>query len=285
MSEEALQKSLGESNARIEALIEELDALGQQHARQAEECADARALAERLQRDLVHLGRVQSLGEMAGSIAHELKQPLGVILMWAEVAAIRVRKGVKANRDELLAALEDIASEAHRAGQIVGRIRDFIGKQPPHREAVDIEQVVDDVLSLAESDLRHAEVVVNRQFDPSLAPITADKIQLEQVLLNLVRNAIDAMGETPREARELTIKATTAADAVEVSVCDAGDGIPAESLDRLFGSFYTTKTEGMGMGLAICRMIVEAHGGRIRAENNAGRGATFTFSLPIDTEN
>ena len=237
--------------------------------------------AEKLRVDLAHLGRVHTMGEMASGIAHELNQPLGVIVMRAEVAAQRVRLGINASQEKLLDALEDVANEAHRAGQIIRRMRDFVKKAEPHRSTIDLAEVISEVLALVQSDLRHAEIPVATSVDPSLPTLLADKIQVQQVLLNLIRNAMEAMDHTAIGPHRLTLRASADKETLEVAVSDTGCGIPDGHLDDLFGTFYSTKPAGMGVGLAISRSIIEGHGGRIWARQNADRGATFTFTLPI----
>ena len=201
--------------------------------------------------------------------------------MRAEVAAQRVRLGINASQEKLLDALEDVANEAHRAGQIIRRMRDFVKKAEPHRSTIDLAEVISEVLALVQSDLRHAEIPVDARVDPSLPTLLADKIQVQQVLLNLIRNAMEAMDHTAIGPHRLTLRASADKETLEVAVSDTGCGIPDGHLDDLFGTFYSTKPAGMGMGLAISRSIIEGHGGRIWATQNADRGATFTFTLPI----
>jgi len=241
-------------------------------------------LAERrmgeLRAALAHMGRAATIGAMASGIAHELNQPLGAIVTRAEVGARTIELRRKETREHQRQRLESIADQAHRAGEIIRRMRNFVKKRAPHRTTVHVAELIEEVLSLVGDDLRHAGIALTCDVDRSLPTTLADKIQVQQVLLNLIRNAMEAMDGIETSARQLRIQATARDGVLEVAVRDTGCGIPDECTESLFWAFHGTKPEGMGMGLAISRSIVEDHGGRIWAAQNADRGATFTFTLP-----
>jgi PAS domain S-box-containing protein len=232
--------------------------------------------------ELVHVARVATLGELAASIAHEVNQPLAAIVVNASAS---LRWLAANNVEEVRHCAEVMRRDAHRAAEIIQRIRSFATKAPPQKDWIDINQTITEVIELAHSEAQKNRVSVQTQLASDLPVAFADRIQLQQVSLNLVMNAVEAMSEINVGPRELMIR--TDADAsggVVVSVRDSGPGLRPENLDRLFTPFYTTKPQGMGMGLAICRSIVEAHGGRLRATANDDRGATFQFTLPAGSQ-
>jgi len=237
--------------------------------------------AEKLRQQLAHLARVETMGEMATGIAHELNQPLAAVVMRAEAAAHRLQMGREGSKQEQIDVLRGIADEGYRAGQIIRRMRDFIKKAEPRRSTVDLTDVVAEVLTLVRSDLRLAGITLTADVDPDLPHIMADRIQLQQVLLNLIRNAMEAIDAAGSGDHALSVRVRARDESLEIAVSDTGCGIPDGGLDQLFERYFTTKPGGLGMGLAISRSIVEAYGGRIWATQNADRGATFTFTLPI----
>jgi len=241
--------------------------------------AEQRAAA--LQAELAHMGRVSTMGEMASGLAHELNQPLTAIATLAHVAGQGLRSGSEPDKARLSEMCDDIGAQALRAGRLIRRMRSFVKKIGPRRTTLDVREVLHEILHLTENDIRLAGVAIRLDVDESLPTTFADKIQVEQVLLNLVRNALESMNRSDRDDHQLTIEACACDGNLQIVVRDTGVGIPEDRIDDLFGTFYTTKPEGMGMGLAICRSIVEGHGGRIWAAPNADRGATFTFTLPI----
>jgi signal transduction histidine kinase len=178
-------------------------------------------------------------------------------------------------------ALKSIVEDGKRTSEIVNRIRALARKVPPRREALDLNELIVEVIALMQTQLQRADVMLQTEFDAEIPPILGDRIQMQQVILNLILNAVEAMANIDGH-RQLRISTTTALapDGVLVAVSDAGMGLAAGDSDRMFAAFYTTKSGGMGMGLSICRTIVEAHGGRIWASRNDGDGATFQFTLP-----
>jgi C4-dicarboxylate-specific signal transduction histidine kinase/ABC-type uncharacterized transport system substrate-binding protein len=231
-----------------------------------------------LRRDLTHVGRVASMGELAASIAHELNQPLTAILSNAQVAQRLLERG-DLDHQELESILADIVSDDRRAGSVIRRLRAFVRKDEAQRSFVDMNAVVEDVAGLVRSDAIFRNVALAIALSPRLPIVVGDRIQLQQVVLNLVLNGLDAM----KDAVERHLLVTTATDdesGVIVAVSDHGPGVAERDLQRIFEPFYTTKSHGLGMGLAIARSLVESHGGRLRVENNKNGGATFTFTIP-----
>ena len=243
-----------------------------------------RKLAEealrKTQAELAHVTRVTTLGEMTASIAHEINQPLGAVVNNAS-ACLRWLAGEAPNLEEARQSATLIIADGHRASEIIGRIRTLVKKSPPRKDWLDINQTVLEVIALARSEAQTNGVSLQTQLLSDLPLILGDRVQLQQVILNLIINAIEAMsgiGEGPRTLRVGSGKDDS--QGVRVTVRDSGPGIDPDSLDHLFTAFYTTKPQGMGMGLAISRTIIEAHGGRLWAVPNDGPGATFQFTLP-----
>ena len=233
--------------------------------------------------ELTHLSRVATLGEMAGSLAHEINQPLMAILSNAQ-AAQRLLARDNPDLAEVRAAVADIVEDDRRAGQVIHRLRALLRKGEVQRDPLDVNSVVADVLRLMRSELMNRGIVANAETAPNLPSVLGDGIQLQQVLLNLVMNGCDAM-EGDDASHQLVVRTRLAGGAgVEVSVSDSGRGIPAADLERVFEPFVTTKEHGMGLGLSVCRMIVAAHGGRLWAESVEGKGTTMRFALPVAGE-
>lgn len=232
------------------------------------------------QRDeFAHLSRVAMLGELSGSLAHELNQPLTAILSNAQ-AAQRFLAQSPPRIDKLAEILADIVKSDHRAGAVIQRLRSLLRKEDSQRHPLDLNEVVVESLHLMRSDLLSRQVVVSTDLADALPAVNGDRNQLQQVLLNIVINGCDAMDGQTVERRLLVRTQETVHGNVEVSVVDRGAGIPSSNLERIFEPFVTSKATGMGLGLAICRSIVEAHGGRLWATNNADAGATLHCELP-----
>ncbi len=244
----------------------------------------AEAEARLRQVELTHLSRVTMLGELSSSLAHELNQPLTAILSNAQAAHRMMAQGTD-TREEIQEILSEIIAEDRRAGEVIRRMRGLLKKGEIRAEPLDLPEVVDEIARLLRSDLISRGVAISTDFEAALPRVVADRVQTSQVLLNLVTNACDAMETTPAEQRRLLLSAGRAdRDLVRVSVADSGSGIVQADVDSLFQPFVTTKATGMGLGLAVCRTIVAAHGGRIWATNNPGRGTTFHFTLPAAVE-
>ena len=238
--------------------------------------------AARQQQDLAHLARVTTLGELSCSLAHELTHPLTAILSNAQ-AAQRFLARDDADLNEVREILNDIVTEDQRAGEVIHRLRLLLKKGEPqkHCDDVDLNEVVRDVLKLMRNNLINQNVTVDTDLAQNLPAVTGDRVQLQQVLLNLVLNACEAIADCDSSERQLLIASKLENGAVRISVTDRGGGIPEEKMEQVFERFFTTKKEGMGLGLSICRTIINAHRGKIWATNNGHCGATFHFSLPI----
>jgi len=230
---------------------------------------------------LAHVSRLAMVGELTASIAHEINQPLGAILSNAEAASMLLEATPK-NFEEIKQILADIRKDDVRASNVIRHIRTLLRKRHLEMELLDMNQLVSDVLALTRAEARKRNIAWKSEFAPAMPMVEGDRVHLQQVLLNLVLNGMDAMADTPEDERWLTVStAGSESGQVEIVVSDGGHGILPDRLPRLFETFFTTKKEGMGLGLSISRMIVEAHRGQIRAENNnSGRGATFRVVLP-----
>jgi C4-dicarboxylate-specific signal transduction histidine kinase len=236
------------------------------------------------QTNLAHVTRVTALGEMAASIAHEVNQPLAAVVTNA-AACLRWLDREPANLKEARGTLQSIVKDGNRAGEVIQRVRALANKTADQKAPLHINEVVNEVVSLVQHELSSHRVALRLELAPALPPVLADRIQLQQVILNLVINGIEAMQPVKDRPRELVIRTLQdEASHVLVTVSDVGVGVAAENADRLFDAFFTTKSSGMGMGLSICRSIVNAHGGRLSASGNAGPGATFQFTLPLHRE-
>ena len=243
----------------------------------------AEAELHEAQTNLAHVTRVTALGEMAASIAHEVNQPLAAVVTNA-AACLRWLDREPANLKEARGTLQSIINDGNRAGEVIQRVRALVNKTID-RKALHINEVVNEVMSLVQHELLSHRVALQLELAPALPPVLADRIQLQQVILNLVVNGIEAMQQVTDRPRELVIRTRQdEARQVLVTVSDCGVGVAAENADQLFDAFFTTKSSGMGMGLSICRSIVDAHGGRLSASGNAGPGATFQFTLPLHQE-
>jgi PAS domain S-box-containing protein len=237
---------------------------------------------QQAQADLARLNRVMVLEEMAASVAHEVNQPIAAVITNAN-AGLRWLSARQPDVDEVRQALGRIVRDGTRAGEVIGRIRALVKKTPPRRERLGINQTIREVVALTQAEMQRNAVRLQSRLADDLPVISADRVQLQQVMINLIINAIEAMAGAGDGPRELTIVSRiNDANDVIVEVQDTGPGLDPEKLDRLFQSFYTTKPDGIGMGLAISRSIAEAHGGRLSATPNNSRGALFRFTLPVD---
>jgi len=234
------------------------------------------------QAELAHVARVATLGEMSASIAHEINQPLAAVV---NNAAACLHWLAAQNLEEARQSAEFVIADGHRAGEIIDRIRALAKKAPSRRDRIDVNETIREVIVLARSEVHGNAVSLRTRLGGELPLIVGDRIQLQQVILNLMINAIEAMKEVIDAPRELLISSTKDdSDRVLVAVQDSGPGLKRESADRLFDAFYTTKAQGMGMGLPISRSIIEAHGGQLWATANMPHGAVFQFTLPIGDE-
>jgi C4-dicarboxylate-specific signal transduction histidine kinase len=220
------------------------------------------------------------LGELAASIAHEVNQPLTSMVSNAEACRRWLNRSIP-DLDEARTALESIVGDGHRAAAVTRRVRALLNKTETPKAPLVINHVVNELIALVQHELASRRVSMRTELADTLPQVNGDRIQLQQVLINLVMNGIEAMQSVKDRPRELVIRTyEDEASRVVIAVEDSGIGISAENAARLFDAFFTTKSNGMGMGLAICRSIVEAHGGRLEASSNVGPGATFTIALP-----
>jgi len=236
------------------------------------------------QANLAHVTRVTALGELAASIAHEVNQPLAAVVTNA-AACLRWLDRAPPDLNEARGAVEAIVKDGSRAGEVIQHVRALVNKTVEQKAPLDINDVVNEVISLVQHQLVSHRVSLRLELTPGLPLVLADRIQLQQVILNLVINGIEAMQSVTNRPRELVIRThQDEARHILVTVRDCGVGVAAENADRLFDAFFTTKSAGMGMGLSICRSIIEAHGGRLSMADSAGPGATFQFTLPLYQE-
>jgi two-component system sensor kinase FixL len=230
-----------------------------------------------LQSEMLHVSRLTDMGQVAAGLAHELNQPLTAILNYTNAGLdIADERG----DDELKSVFGKVAEQASRAGNIIRRLRAFIEKRGPNRTDEDITRTIDEAIRLGQINAAERGIKLRVLFEQGLPNVSIDRVQIQQVLINLMKNAAEAMDSSDR--RELTVTISRVApDLVQVSVADTGPGISDDMTEKLFQPFVTTKATGMGMGLSICRGIIEAHGGRLWLESNPGGGATFRFNVPV----
>jgi PAS domain S-box-containing protein len=236
----------------------------------------------KLQEKLTHLSRVALLGELSGALAHELQQPLTAILCNANTAQLLTKKAAF-SLEELQEILQEIVNDDKNAGQIIQRLRALLIRGETHFDLVEVPELLADVMVLARGTLRERNIRVKTRIEGEIPTVKGDRVELQQVLLNLVLNACDAMSDNLARDRRMEVVVDLSDDshAVRISVLDCGNGIDAEQLERVFEPFYTTKVGGLGLGLAISHSIITAHGGRLWATNRSDRGAAFHFTLPI----
>jgi two-component system sensor kinase FixL len=248
--------------------------------------------ALRQREEMVNVSRLSTMGEMAAAMAHELNQPLTAIANYG-AASIRLLEQSAANIDEVKEVLQEIVDQAHRAGEVIRRTRGFTKSTDNVRSTTTLDQVASQIRSLAELDTKANNIRLSWHIPADLPEISVDAVQIQQVILNLIRNAVDAMGETEPEQRSIEVRAKlTAPHQIRVEVSDHGPGVADAAAGDIFNAFYTTKQTGMGMGLAICRTIIRSHGGELRFRNNSARnaqpadsaGATFFFTIPTQME-
>jgi C4-dicarboxylate-specific signal transduction histidine kinase len=267
---------LKETVQEVQRTNEALQAESRERKRAEEDSRQAQA-------DLAHVSRVTTMGELTASLAHEVNQPIGAAVTNANTC-IRWLARETPNVEEARAAAMRSAKDGMRAAEIVSRIRLLFKKGTPQRELVDVNEVVREMIVLLRGEVTRYSISVRTQLAAELSPVLGDRVQLQQVLMNLVMNSIDAMKDVDG-TRELAIKSQQAEnEKVLVSVSDTGVGLPPQQAEHIFQAFFTTKSHGTGMGLSISRSIVESHGGRLWAADNFPRGASFCFALPAKVE-
>jgi C4-dicarboxylate-specific signal transduction histidine kinase len=253
--------------------------------RAEQEARDSERRYRDVQAELAHANRVATMGQLTASIAHEVRQPIAATITNAE-AGLRWLKAQPPDLDAIRQTFDLIVNDAIRADEVIGRIRILIKRAPRRKELVNINEAIRDVIELTRGEAMRQEVSVTTRLADGFPLIEGDRVELQQVLLNLVVNAIEAMTTVSDGVRELLI-GTEEADSghMLVAVRDSGPGFTPESAERVFAPFYTTKSTGLGMGLSICRSIIEAHGGRLWASANEPHGAVFQFTVPIPSTN
>ncbi len=273
-SKEILEKRVIERTADLQAANEKLQT----------EMSERRIMEERArqqQAEITHVSRLSLLGEMSSGLAHELNQPLAAISNYSQGCIRRIQSGT-GEKASFVQALERITSEANRASEIIARLRKFVRKEELQKTCIDLNTIVLEVLDLVDFELRDHSIQTNSALADNLPEVCIDTIQIQQVLVNLVWNAIEAMEENTKIDRILSICTRLLdVDTVEITISDNGYGINKETADKLFNPFFTTKEHGVGIGLSISRTIIDDHGGKIWAESNVDRGTVFKFNLPI----
>ena len=233
-----------------------------------------------IQIQLAHANRVATMGYLSASIAHELNQPLSGVVVSAETALLWLQ-GDQPNIPEAQKALTRIVRDGNRAGEVFRRIRTLIKKAPPQKDSLDINDLILEIIGLTQGEAARNRVQILTRLEDGLPPIEGDRVQLQQVTLNLIMNALEAIGDRDAGPREILIStAATPSRNVHVRVQDSGPGIDPANLERIFDAFYTTKANGLGLGLSICRSIIEAHGGKLWATTGVQHGASFQFTVP-----
>jgi C4-dicarboxylate-specific signal transduction histidine kinase len=231
--------------------------------------------------ELAHLSRVATLGELTGAVAHELNQPLTAILSNAE-AARHLARSRPVDNVELQEALDDIIDSGKRAAAVIEHVRTLLKKRQVHISQVDVNEVLGETIALTHAEFLNKRISVTERWTDKPPLVAGDRVQLQQVILNLLLNARDAMEDNPLDDRRLNVRTDVESDGVvRIEISDNGTGIPSHDFERVFEPFFSSKRQGLGLGLAISRSIVTAHGGRMWAHNNAGRGATVVVTLPV----
>jgi C4-dicarboxylate-specific signal transduction histidine kinase len=261
------------SGELVEIVVTHLDVTERKRAE------EERERLRQLESDLAHMNRLSMMGELAASLAHEITQPIATARNNAR-AALNFLDKQPSDLGEVREALGCVVGDADRAGVIIDRMRDHVKKTPPRKHRFDLNEAINEVIVLARRAIAENGVSVQTSLSKGLAPVEGDRVQLQQVILNLVLNAAEAMSMVDRGARQLLITTVQGANGVLVAVRDSGPGIDPGHVERVFEAFYTTKSSGVGMGLSICRSIIDAHGGRMWADANEPGGAAFQFTLP-----
>jgi signal transduction histidine kinase len=238
---------------------------------------DARERLRQLEADLAHINRVSMMGELAASLAHEIKQPITAAATNARTS-LRWLRREPPQIEEARETVSRVVSDVNRAADIIDRLRSFYSKGAKQHELVDVNEVIEEMIVLLRNEADRYSVPIHSGLAKNIPNVKADRVQLQQAFMNLMLNGIEAMKDT---TGDLTVKSERTADGqVLISVSDTGVGLPREKVEQIFDAFFTTKSQGTGMGLTITRSIIEAHGGRLWASANTGRGATFHFTLP-----
>jgi len=281
-AQESLRQARDELDAKVQERTAELKKANEQLQSEIAEREAAQEGLIRAQAEIARIARITTMGELAASIAHELNQPLGSIVMSGD-ACLRWLTAKPPNLDEVRQAVEAIIRDGTRASSVLVRIRGLLRRGERLRERSNINEIIREVIALSEGELRQSGASLRTEMPGNLPPVVVDRVLLQQVILNLMMNAVEAMRAVSDRARLLRIRTEEQpAGSIVVRVQDSGAGLDPQHSSRLFEAFYTTKVKGIGMGLTISRSIIEAHGGRLWAVANHGPGSTFCFTLPID---
>jgi len=278
-AKDELELKVLERTAELRKANEDLVAEIAQHKQADKERERAQEAYSKAQAELVHVTRVITIGELAASIAHELNQPLSGVVINGNTC-LRWLAANPPNLDEARQTAQRIVRDGKRAGDLIARIRTLATKSSSTKEPVNLNQAIQDAIGLIQDEVWRKGVKLRTDLANDLSPVMGDRVQLQQVLLNLIKNGVEAMITVEERARELVIKTQNDEGQVRVEVQDSGIGLDEEIMQKIFEAFYSTKPEGMGMGLSISRSIVENHGGRLRATPNDGPGVTFQFTIP-----
>ncbi len=283
-AEEALEKANSELDAKVQQRTAELARANDELRGEMRERQRAEEALQKSQAELAHVTRVMTLGELMASLAHEVNQPLAAVVTNAQ-ACLRWLALEPPRPDEARAAVERIVRDSNRASEVIQRIRALVKKSEPQMVALDINDLIREAISLEQREMLNQQVSLRTELASALAPVLGDRVQLQQVVINLVMNALEAMAPVTDRPRDMLIRSQRDdSNEVLVMVQDSGTGIDSENSERLFNAFFTTKPTGMGMGLSICRSIIAAHGGRLWVSPNAEHGATFQFTLPSNSQ-
>ena len=283
-AEEALEKANSELDAKVQQRTAELARANDELRGEMRERQRAEEALQKSQAELAHVTRVMTLGELMASLAHEVNQPLAAVVTNAQ-ACLRWLALEPPRPDEARAAVERIVRDSNRASEVIQRIRALVKKSEPQMVALDINDLIREAISLEQREMLNQRVSLRTELASALPPVLGDRVQLQQVVINLVMNALEAMAPVTDRPRDMLIRSQRDdSNEVLVAVQDSGTGIDSENSERLFNAFFTTKPTGMGMGLSICRSIIAAHGGRLWVSPNAEHGATFQFTLPSNSQ-
>jgi C4-dicarboxylate-specific signal transduction histidine kinase len=283
-AEEALEKANSELEAKVQQRTAALARANDGLRAEMRERQRAEETLQKAQAELAHVTRVMTLGELMASLAHEVNQPLAAVVTNAQ-ACLRWLALETPRPDEARAAVERIVRDSNRASEVIQRIRAVVKKSEPQMVALDINDVIREAISLEQREMLNRRVSLRTELASALPPVLGDRVQLQQVVINLVMNALEAMAPVTDRPRDMLIRSQQEdANEVLVAVRDSGIGIDSENAERLFNAFFTTKPTGMGMGLSISRSIIAAHGGRLWVSPNAEHGATFQFTLPSSSQ-
>ena len=279
--EEELRRSRDELDERVRTRTAELENTARHLQTEIDEHARSEERILQLQSELSHVSRLSVIGEMVSGLGHEINQPLAAINNYAQ-GCIRRHAAGKTNNDDFADALQRISREASRASEIIERFRRFAKKEPLQREWISVDALVCDAIRLSELEFARHGVEMDLRLSGIIPQVFIDPIQIQQVIVNLVRNAIESTLDTPECKRDVSIHVSSpGGDSIRVNVRDSGHGLLVKSVDHLFQPFFTTKANGLGMGLSLSRRIIEAHGGELSAQPNNDHGMTFFFVLPV----